>query len=76
MRGGAPESEPLIGSSDIQSLADLANSFAVIREMKPLPFGKEVVVQLAVMAALPCLPLALTVMPYEELIKRLFKALF
>ncbi len=76
VRGGAPESEPLVGSSDIQSLADLANSFEVIREMKPFPFGKEVVLQLVVMAALPCLPLALTVMPLEELVKRLLKALF
>ena len=33
LRGGEP-GEPLLGSADIQSLADLANSFQVIREMR------------------------------------------
>jgi len=33
IRGGAAEGEPLIGSADIQSLADLANSFEVVRGM-------------------------------------------
>ena len=31
LRGGAPAGEPLVGSADIQSLADLGNSFEVVR---------------------------------------------
>ena len=30
LRGGAPAGEPLVGSGDIQSLADLGNSFEVV----------------------------------------------
>jgi hypothetical protein len=75
VRGGAAPEEPLVGSADIQSLADLGNSMAVIREMRPVPFGKETVIQLAVVTALPLLPLALTVFPLDELIRRVLGVL-
>jgi hypothetical protein len=35
-----------VGSGDIQSLADLGNSFEVIRTMRLVPFTKETVLQL------------------------------
>src|SRR6266581_419236 len=73
--GGAAPAEPLVGSADIQSLADLANSFDVVRGMRPFPFGKETVIPLVVTVVLPGLPLVLTVMPLEELVKRLLGAL-
>ena len=38
LRGGAPAGEPLIGSADIQSLADLANSLDVVKGMRLVPF--------------------------------------
>jgi hypothetical protein len=37
LRGGAPADEPLVGSGDIQSLADLANSFEVVKTMRIAP---------------------------------------
>ncbi len=40
VRGGAADDEQLIGSGDIQSLADLGNSFQVIRDIQPFPFRK------------------------------------
>ena len=46
VRGGATDDEPLVGSGDIQSLADLGNSFQVIRDIHPFPFGKDAVIQL------------------------------
>ena len=73
--GGAAPDEQLVGSGDIQSLADLAGSFDVVREMRPFPFGKENVIPLAVTVVLPALPLVLTVIPLEELVKRLLGAL-
>ena len=76
IRGGAPAEEPLVGSADIQSLADLNNSFDVVRRMRPFPFGKETVIPLVVTTVLPGLPLVLTVIPLEELFKRLVGALF
>jgi hypothetical protein len=33
LRGGAPPDEQLLGSADIQSLADLGNSFEVVQGM-------------------------------------------
>jgi hypothetical protein len=70
LHGGAPAGEALVGSGDIQSLADLGNSFSMIRDMRAVPFGKETVLQLVVVIALPLLPLGLTVVPLDELIRR------
>src|SRR3982751_6800268 len=64
-RGGAPESETLLGSSDIQSMADLDSSFAIIKEMKIVPFGKEAIVRFIVIIALPLAPLVLTMFSVE-----------
>lgn len=71
IRGGANDDEPLVGSGDIQSLADLGNSFQVIREMKPIPFGRDTIVQLVFLTILPGIPLVLTLIPLEELVTRL-----
>lgn len=73
--GQAPPDEPLLGSSDIQSLADLGNSFGMIREMKPFPFSWQQILQIAVIASLPGLPLIFLVMPVGELLKLLAGAL-
>ena len=70
IEGHAAKDEALIGTADIQSLADLANSFAVVREMRLTPFGKSMVLRLALLIALPLLPLTLTMIPLEELIDR------
>jgi hypothetical protein len=71
--GSVTGAEPLLGSADIQSLADLANSFAIVKEVKVVPFGKESVVRFLVIIAVPLAPLALTMFSLEELLKRLVK---
>ncbi len=71
VRGGANADEPLLASGDIQSLADLGNSFQVIRDIRPFPFGRDTVIQLVIVFLLPVAPLVLTMIPLEELIKRL-----
>jgi hypothetical protein len=77
VRGGAADDEQLIGSGDIQSLADLGNSFQVIRDMLPFPFRiQDTVIELVVMTLIPVLPLVLTMIPLEELIMKLFGAAF
>lgn len=76
LRGGAPAEEPLVGSGDIQSLADLGNSFEVVRAMRIAPVTKEAIVQLAAATLAPIVPLALTMMPLEELLTKLFGLLF
>jgi hypothetical protein len=76
LRGGAPMDEAFIGSSDIQSLADLGNSYEVVREMNLVPFSTKTVMQLAVTTVAPMLPLVLTMVPLDELIQRLLKIVF
>ena len=73
LRGGAPADEPLVGSGDIQSLADLSNSFEVVRTMRIAPVTKDAILQLV---GAPVAPQLLTMMPLEELLKRLFGILF
>ena len=67
------ETEPLLGTSDIQSLADLTNSFEVVQEMNLLPFNYKSVVRLAIIVVLPILPLFLTMIPLSEIIDRVLK---
>jgi hypothetical protein len=71
LRGGAPLDEPLVGSGDIQSLNDMAGSFEVIHMMRPFPFSKTVVLQTAIAGLMPVLPLALTMISLEDIVKRL-----
>ncbi len=75
IRNENPENEPLLGSADIQSLADLGNSFAFIEKMKPLPIDFRVLLQLVVASLLPLIPLLLAVMPLKEVLKLVFKVL-
>ena len=76
LRGGAPAGEPLVGSGDIQSLADLSNSFEVIRTMRIAPITKDAIIQLVAATLAPVAPLLLTMMPLEELLKKLFGIVF
>jgi hypothetical protein len=76
VRGGAPPDEPLIGSADIQSLADLSNSFEVVKGMRFAPITLHAVVQLAVVTLLPLAPLLLTMFSPEQLLAQMLKLLF
>jgi hypothetical protein len=73
--GQKDPNEPLLGNRDLPPLAGLANSFEIVRSMNGLPFGKEAVIRLVLMILLPLSPLMLTVMPLNDVIDRLFKAI-
>jgi hypothetical protein len=75
LRGGAPANEALVGSADIQSLADLGNSFELVRSMRFAPITRDAVLQLLVITLLPLAPLVLTMIPFEEVMRTLFKVL-
>lgn len=75
MRGGSA-GEPMLGSGDIQSLADLGNSYGVIQDMRIVPVTRQAMVQLAVATVAPLVPLVLTLMPLEELLRKLLGILF
>ena len=68
--------EELLGSADVQSLADLGNSYSMVREMRAVPFGLDDVTRLAAATAAPLVPLLLTIFSLEELIIRLIKVVF
>jgi hypothetical protein len=68
--------EELLGSGDIQSLADLGNSYAMVRDMRAVPFWLEDISRLAAATAAPLLPLLLTIFSPEELLTRVLKVVF
>ena len=68
--------EELLGAADIQSLADLGNSYAMVRDMRSVPFGLEDITRLAAATAAPLVPLLLTIFSFEELILRIIKIVF
>ena len=73
---GISTEEQLLGTSDIQSLADLANSFEVVNNMRLFPVGKKTLLRLVIAIALPFLPLMFTMFSLDELARRLFKLAF
>ena len=76
LRGGALADEPLVGSADLQSLADMGNSFEIVKGMKLVPFGKDTLLQLAVISLAPVAPLVLTMIPLGELLDRFLHVVF
>jgi hypothetical protein len=76
LRGQALRDESLIGSADIQSLADLANSFEVVSSMRTLPVTRNTVFQLIAMTLLPIVPLLLTMFSPEDLLKQILQIVF
>ena len=75
IRVAEPVESELLGTADIQSLADLSNSFTVVNEMSIVPFTLQDAIRLALATAAPLLPLALTVFSLEEVLSGLIKVL-
>jgi hypothetical protein len=76
LRGGAPTGEPLVGSADLQSLADLGNSFDLVKRMRLAPVSRDAILGLGAATLVPFVPLLLTIMPLEELVTMLFGTVF
>jgi hypothetical protein len=68
------EGRELLGANDVQSLADMANSFNVVTRMRTTPFSNRQAINPMVCFLLPIAPLLLTVFPLEELLVKLIKA--
>jgi hypothetical protein len=75
MQGRFPEGK-LLGSPDIQALADITDISSSASEMRLVPFGPRDIVQLAAAAAIPLLPLMLTMFSAQELLTRMIKIVF
>jgi hypothetical protein len=70
---GDGHGEPLLGTGDIQSLSDLANSYEVVRTMRLVPFDKTTMARLVILIASPLLPLTLTMVPLDKMVKALIR---
>src|SRR5262252_8054513 len=68
------KADELLESGDIQSLADLGNSYGIVQEMRVVPFTLKDVSRLAAATAAPMVPLLLLVWSPEEVIMRVLKA--
>jgi hypothetical protein len=76
LRTADRDGEAMLGSGDIQSLADLGNAYGVVREMKAVPFGRDTLVQLTMATVVPFAPLLFTMFPLEEMLNRIIGAVF
>jgi len=68
--------ETLLGTPDLQSLADLGNSFKTVSEGRIVPFGKNAVTRLAGTLILPLLPLIFTIIPLKDMVGWIVKLAF
>jgi hypothetical protein len=75
MRNQPPPAEPLVGSADIQSLADMVNSYSAINAMRAVPFGPDAAIMLLGAYLAPVLPLVLTIIPLSEILDFAIKLL-
>jgi hypothetical protein len=73
LRGGARREE-ILGSADVQSLADLSGSFDIIRSMRFVPIVPVQVLTIVFAAAVPMLPLVFFVVSLDQLVLRSVRA--
>jgi hypothetical protein len=57
----------LLGTADLQSLADLNNSITVVRGMRLVPWSPRLLYSLGASAVIPMLPLLLFEYPFADL---------
>jgi hypothetical protein len=69
-----PPDEPMLGTPDLQSLADLGSSFDLIRQMTIVPIARYQILLIACASALPFAPLVLVAFPLDQLIIDSLKA--
>lgn len=71
-RGGAA---PILGAGDSSALVDLTGVYATVAGMVTVPVQRYVLLQFLIASIAPLLPLALLVMPLDQLVDKLVSAL-
>jgi hypothetical protein len=66
--------DDLLGTADIQSLADLANSYRIVQDMRVVVFDRRDLLILLAGLLAPLCPLVFTVIPLPTLLKKVTKA--
>ncbi len=70
--GSSPEGEPLLGSQDIQALADLTNAIGVVKSMRWITVGPRLLTMMTLAATVPLAPLLLFQYPLPDLAEKFF----
>ena len=71
-----PIDDSVLGSSDIQSLADLQNSYQGLSQMRLVPFGPRQMLTVVVCVIAPLVPLVAFQVPFNELLVKIGRTLF
>lgn len=70
-----PPAASMLGTSDIQSLAGMGRSFALVEKMRALPISKRLVLQLTAQTMIPLVPLIVMGTPIPDLMHAVIKML-
>ena len=73
LREARAADQPLLGSGDIQSLADMANSFSVVKTMRIVPSSTRNAVPLVLALTLPMVPFLAAIIPLQQILKLLLQ---
>lgn len=71
LRHGSRRQSELLEAGEVSAMTDLDTTLGIIREMRYVPITRESIVWIAVAVLAPMVPLLLTMMPAEELLKKL-----
>jgi hypothetical protein len=63
-----PIDPDFLGTSDIQSLSDMMNSFSIVEKMRLFPFGLRQLIEILIATLAPLAPLILTEVPLRKLL--------
>jgi hypothetical protein len=75
VHGENPKGEPVLGTPEISSLADLGGAYDLLARMRAVPFDPADAVVLVIAALIPMAPLLLTVVPLDRLLELMSKVL-
>jgi hypothetical protein len=76
MRSPDHDKMPILGPGDISSLADYDTAYSIIRQIKAVPFNRDMLLQLVWATLAPFAPLVFTMIPLEDLLDRVLKTIF
>ena len=68
-----PPLDELMGASEISSLTDLASAYFVASSIRTVPFNRGTFVAVALVAAIPMIPVVLLEIPLQEILSRIAK---
>jgi hypothetical protein len=75
IEGAGPQGVPLLGTTDLQSMADLDRAFSAAKGMRWIPVGPRLLTMMTITGIVPFLPLLLFQYPIAELAQKVLSKL-